>query len=488
MTPSLTEMAAFCKRKGFIFQTSEIYGGFAGFYDYGPYGVEIKNNVKKLWWEFHVHKRSDIVGIDGSIITNPKVWVASGHVDEFNDPIARCSCGFTERADHFLEDKGIETTNLSLEDIKEAIKKYSCPKCGKPLHVEKFGLMFTTKVGSLKSEEAYLRPETAQSIFAAFPLIVRSARLEPPFGIAQIGKAFRNEISPRNFLLRMREFEQMEIEYFVKPWEVEQCPFIGEVMDYEINILSSEMQEKGEKEKPMKVKQILEKRLMNPWHAYWISKHIQFFETIGLDKNKIRARQHLEKEKAHYAIDTWDLEYRFPFGWKELEGFANRGTYDLERHQKYSKTSMHLVDPEKGKYLPVVVAEPSLGVDRLILAILYEAYNYDEKRGYVVMKFNPKIAPIKVAVFPLLKKEQQQVELAKQIYRELINNGINAFYDDSGSIGRRYARQDELGTPFCITVDHQSIEDGTVTIRDRDTQKQKRIKIEEILDEIRKNF
>ncbi|MCD6589613.1 glycine--tRNA ligase [Candidatus Woesearchaeota archaeon] len=492
--PSIQEIAAFCKRKGIIYPTAEIYGGLAGFYDYGPYGIEIKNNLKKEWWKFHVHKREDIVGIDGSIITNPEVWKASGHVDEFHDPLITCGCGYRERADIFIEENlGIKAEGLSIEEMKKVLeeKNAKCPRCNKPLRdIKLFGLMFTTNIGPVISEKnkAYLRPETAQLIFADFPLIVHSSRLEPPFGIAQIGKAFRNEISPRNFLFRMREFEQMEIEYFVKPWQEEECPYIEEVMDKEIKILTIEMQKNNEKEKKMKVKEIVKKKIMNPWHAYWISKHIEFFESIGINPENLRVRQHLKEERAHYAIDTWDLEYKFPFGWKELEGFANRTDYDLKRHQEYSKKKLELVDQEKGKYIPYVIAEPSLGVDRAILMLLYEAYNYDEKRGYVVLKLHPRIAPIKAAVFPLIKKDKEQVRIARQIYQELVDNDIVAFYDETGSIGRRYARQDEIGTPWCITIDHQTLQDETVTIRHRDTQKQERIHKSKIVGWIKKNL
>ena len=485
---NIEELAAFCKRKGIVFPTADIYGGMAGFYDYGPFGVEIKNNVKELWWRFHI-LRPDIVGMDGSIITNPKVWKASGHVGEFNDPMLICECGFRERADSFLEEKyKVKLSNI--EEIKEFVeeKKPKCPKCGKVLkNVVLFGMMFKTNVGPVENEEskAYLRPETAQLIFTDFPLIVNVSRLKPPFGIVQIGKAFRNEISPRNFLFRMREFEQMELEYFVKPWEKDQCPLLKEVEDFSFNVLTIDMQKKGEKEKEVKVKEM---EFMNPWHRYWISKHIQLLVKMGLSKEKLRARQQLPEERAHYSSDTWDLEYKFFNGWKELEGFADRGTYDLERHEKDSGKSLELVDEEKGKYLPVVIAEPSIGVDRLILAILSEAYRFDKERNYVVLSLNPLIAPIKVAVFPLIKKEEKQREIAKKIYNRLIEGGIAAFYDESGSIGRRYARMDEVGTPWCITVDHQSVEDGTVTIRWRDTQKQERVHIDEVIDWIREKI
>ncbi len=491
---NIQELAAFCKRKGIVYPTADLYGGLAGFYDYGPIGVEIKNNLKKEWWKFHVHKREDIVGIDGTIITNPKVWKASGHVDEFHDPMIICSCGYRERADTFIEEKyGLRVEELTIHEMKKILeeKQAKCPRCGKPLReIVNFGLMFKTNIGPIINEEntAFLRPETAQLIFADFPLIVNASRKQPPFGVAQIGRVFRNEISPRNFLLRLREFEQMEIEYFIKPWQEQECKYIEEVINDKLKILTKEMQKNNEKEKEYNIKEIVEKGIMNPWHAYWIAKHISFFESIGISRENFRVRQHLDEERAHYAKDTWDIEYRFPFGWKELEGFANRTDYDLKKHEKYSKKKIELIDPEKGRYTPYVIAEPSLGVDRAILMILSEAYNYDEDRGYVVLKLHPRIAPFKAAVFPLIKKDKEQVRIAREIYKELIDQDITAFYDESGSIGRRYARQDEIGTPFCITIDHQTLQDNTVTIRNRDTQEQVRIKISEISQWIKKNL
>lgn len=487
---NIDELATFCKRKGFVYPSAEIYGGLAGFYDFGPYGVELKNNIKAEWWKTHVLQRDDVTGIDGSIITNAKVWDASGHVASFTDLLLDCGkCGNRLRADHFIEEKtGLRVEGHLIEEIRKIIsdKKLKCPKCGSDFSSPKtFNLMFTTTVGPIGegSSITYLRPETAQSIFADFKLVSENARLKLPFGIAQTGKAFRNEVSPRDFLFRVREFDLMELEYFIKPQQ--ECPFIEEFMNYSLTVLTKEMQKKGQEAKKMRIKEVLAKGLMIPWHAYWLAFEERWFTGLGAKKENFRVRQHLPEEKSHYAADTWDLEYKFPFGWKELLGVANRTDFDLKQHMKYSGKDLSYFDFETEKrIIPQVIAEPSLGVERAFLVFMLDAYTYDEKRENVVLKLHPQLAPIKAAVFPLVSNKRELVDLAKTVYDEL-KKEFNCFFDIAGSIGRRYARQDELGTPRCITIDFDSLKNKDATIRERDTTKQERIKIVDLKQRLR---
>ena len=467
---TIDDMANFCKRRGFVYPTAEIYGGLAGFWDFGPVGSELKKNIKDSWWKFHVHSRDDMAGIDGAIITNAKVWEASGHVENFCDYAVVCKkCKNKFKVD------------------KNELATAKCDKCGGPVENKgKFIPMFVTKVGPIQDEsiEAYLRPETAQLIFADFKLIQDNARLKLPFGIAQQGKSFRNEIAPRNFLFRSREFEQMEIEYFINPEKKNYCPY--EIPDIEILVYSSEMQLENKEAKKIKLKEALKKGIIKlSWHAYWLGTELSWFKSLGADLENFRIRQHLPDEKSHYSTDTWDLEYKFPFGYKELEGVADRGVYDLTQHQNKSKKSMEIIDDTtQKKVLPMVVAEPSLGVERAFLVFLFDAYTTNEK-GEIVLKLNPKISPLKTAIFPLVKKDTKQVEIAKKIYHDL-RQDYHVEYDDSGSVGKRYARNDEIGTPFCITVDTESATDKKVTIRNRDTTEQKRISIKDIRETMRK--
>lgn len=469
---TIDEMANFCKRKGFVYPSGEIYGGLAGFWDFGPLGSELKKNIKESWWSFHVHQREDIAGLDGSIITNPKVWEASGHVGNFVDIAVVCK----------------KCKNKSKVD-KHELGKIKCEKCGGEFESKgEFNPMFTTKVGPIREDSitSYLRPETAQLIFTDFKLIQDNARLKLPFGIAQVGKSFRNEIAPRNFLFRSREFEQMEIEYFINPQKTKDCPYLTkEIEDFELNIYSAEMQKNNLSSQKMKVKEALKKKIiMLPWHAYWLSTELKWFESLGANMENFRIRQHMAEEKSHYATDTWDIEYNFPFGWKELQGIADRGTFDLTQHENHSKKDLKLMDEEKKeKILPMVVAEPSLGVERAFLVFMFDAYSKKEEN--IILKLNPKIAPIKVAIFPLVKKDEKLVEISRKIYNEL-KKEWNITYDDSGSIGRRYARNDEAGTPFCITIDGDSINNQDVTIRNRDDGAQKRIPIKDLKETIRK--
>ncbi len=426
----MEKLVALCKRRGFIFPSSEIYGGINGFWDYGPLGVELKRNIKNAWWEDVVRKRDDMVGLDCSIIMNPKVWEASGHLTGFTDPRVDCKkCQSRYRLDE-----------LPVPTNEKGVVK--CPQCGGELsEPRQFNLMLPTNIGAMEdsSSKAYLRPETAQGIFCNFKNVLDTSRIKLPFGIAQVGKSFRNEINPRNYTFRSREFEQMEIEFFCHPSQADQ------------------------------------------WYTYWRDARYQWYLDHGLQSSRLRLRDHEADELAHYARACADVEYEFPFGVSELEGIANRTDYDLKAHQEHSGKDLSYFDDEtKERFIPYVI-EPSGGVDRATLAFLSEAYCEDEapdEKGQmktrVVMKLHPRLAPIKVAVFPLVKKDGMP-EIARAIHQVLRDSGLNGFYDEKGAVGRRYRRQDEAGTPFCVTVDGQTLEDGTVTIRDRDSLVQERI-------------
>ncbi len=421
---TMEKLVSLCKRRGFVFQSSEIYGGLSSCWDYGPLGVELKNNVKAAWWQSVVRERDDMVGLDSSILMHPDIWVASGHVGTFSDPLVDCKeCKQRFRADH--------------------IESESCPECGGELtEARMFNLMFKTHMGPIEDSGAqvYLRPETAQGIFVNFQNAVTSTRKKLPFGIAQIGKAFRNEITPGNFTFRTREFEQMEIEYFVKPGTDDE------------------------------------------WFEHWIESRFNWYIDLGIKKENLRLRPHDPDELAHYARGCTDVEYLFPIGWSELEGIANRTDFDLAQHAEHSGQNLAYFDEQvKEHYLPYVI-EPSAGADRGTLAFLADAYDeeLDEKGDLrVVLHFHPKLAPIKVAVLPLSKKETL-IPLAKEtIYNDLRKNFMTQ-YDEVQSIGKRYRRQDEIGTPFCVTVDFDSLEDNRVTIRDRDSQRQIRVPVVEL--------
>jgi len=460
---SIEDLAVFCKKKGFVYASGEIYGGLGGFWDFGPLGVEMKNNLKEEWWKFHVQQREEMVGIDGSIITNPKVWEASGHVKSFIDVAVICKkCGFKSKVE------------------KHELGKVGCEKCGGEYESKgEFNPMFTTQVGPVKQDSvlSYLRPETAQLMFTNFKLVQENSRMQLPFGIAQIGKAFRNEISPREFLFRSREFEQMEIEYFIEKGM--KCPYMNEIRRIKIKVLSEEMQKKDKEPVLMKIYDAWKKGVIKTdWHAYWIAKEFQWFVSLGARAENFRIRQHMSEEKSHYAIDTWDLEYEFPMGWRELQGFANRSDFDLKQHQEHSGKNMQIVDANGKKILPEVVCEPSLGVERAFLVFMFDAYSYDEERENIVLKLSPELAPIKAAVFPIVKKPEYE-KMCEKIIKEL-SEEFRVIYDKSGSIGRRYARNDEAGTPYCVTIDDKSVKQKDVTIRDRDTTKQIRVKINKL--------
>ncbi len=419
---SMDTIVSLCKRRGFIFQSSEIYGGFASTWDYGPLGAELKNNVKAAWWRAVVQERDDIVGLDAAILMAPQVWVASGHVEQFTDPLVDCKqCKQRFRADQVGE---------------------RCPACGGELtEARQFNMMFKTFVGPVEDDAAvaYLRPETAQGIFANFANVQTTMRKKLPFGIAQIGKAFRNEITPGNFTFRTREFEQMEIEYFVKPGTDEE------------------------------------------WHRRWIEDRLAWYTRFGMRRENLRLREHTPDELAHYARSCYDIEYNFPMGWSELEGIANRTDYDLRQHTKFSNKDLSYFDPEtQERYFPYVI-EPSGGVDRTVLAFLIDAYHEEQVRQEkrVVLRLHPALAPIKVAVLPLLRNRSELVQLAQDLAARLRRH-MMTMYDDTASIGRLYRRQDEIGTPFCVTVDVDSLDDGQATVRERDSMEQVRLPLAEI--------
>ncbi len=452
----MDKLVSLCKRRGFIYQSSEIYGGINSIYDYGPLGVELKNNVKKAWWREMVQLRDNIVGLDSGILMHPKIWEASGHLAGFTDPLVDCkSCKKRFRADHFLDTvKGIKAEFEPVDIKRQEIK---CPECGGELTaVRDFNLMFKTFMGAVEdtASEIYLRPETAQGIYVNFENVCQSSRQTIPFGIAQIGKAFRNEITPGNFTFRTREFEQMEMQFFIKPKEADK------------------------------------------WFDYWCEARRQWYEELGVNQKKLHLREHQKNELAHYAKKAVDIEYEFPFGQSELEGIHNRGDWDLSRHQKYSGKNLEYQDLEtKEKFIPYII-ETSGGIDRSILAFLIDAYSEvkggrttttaSAKEVEVVLKLHQDLAPIKIAVFPLSKKEPLE-KVSQEIYHNLMKS-YRCDYDITGSIGRRYRRQDEIGTPYCITVDFESLEDKKVTVRDRDMMKQDRIAIAELIDYFREKF
>ena len=421
MSIDLATIASLCKRRGFIFQSSEIYGGLGSVWDYGPLGVELKNNIKKLWWKSMVYERDDVEGLDAGILMHPEVWKTSGHVEGFKDLLVDCKkCKKRFRQDLLKENK--------------------CPECEGELTTPRaFNLMFKTLVGSVESEasEVFLRPETAQGIFVNFNNVVTTSRKKLPFGIAQIGKAFRNEITTGNFIFRSREFEQMELEYFTHPEESDR------------------------------------------WFEYWVNERFEWYKRFGIKKENIKLRAHSKEELAHYAKACYDIEFLFPMGWSELEGIANRTDFDLKQHSKVSGKKLAYFDDSDKKEITPHVIEPSGGVDRAFLAFLLNSYSAekvrDEKR--VMLSLHKDLAPIKVAVLPLLKNRPELTEFARNIYKS-IRGDYKTAYDDSASIGRLYRRQDEIGTLYCVTVDVESLEDKKVTVRDRDTMKQERIGVD----------
>jgi len=436
-TPEVTldEIVALCKRRGFVFQASEIYGGLASTYDYGHYGVLLKNNVKAEWWRAMVGERDDIVALDSAILQHPRVWEASGHLAGFTDPLVDCrTCKLRFRADDLENAQCGRKPSLHPGEHSEC--DLTDPR--------QFNLMFKTHMGPVEEDAAvaYLRPETAQGIFINFKNVVQFARRKPPFGIAQVGKSFRNEITPGNFVFRTREFEQMEMEFFVPPAEAQ------------------------------------------TWFEYWLDERERWYTDLGVRPDYLRLREHPPEELSHYSSATSDIEYLFPIGWSELEGIANRGDFDLTQHAKFSGEKLEYFDQERGEaYVPHVI-EPAAGADRAALAFIVDAYDTDEFEGRkrTVLRLHPRLAPVKAAVLPLVSKAGMP-ERAREIYED-VRSRVPAEYDEGGSIGKRYRRQDEIGTPWGITVDGQTLEDGTVTLRDRDSLEQERVQAEEIADRL----
>jgi len=418
----MEKIVSLCRRRGFIFPGSEIYGGLSSCWDYGPLGVELKQNVKQAWWRAVVQERDDMVGLDAGILMHPQVWEASGHLEGFTDPLVECkSCHLRWRVDDLKDNK--------------------CPSCGGEVTEPRlFNLMFKTFMGPIEEQASvvYLRPETAQGIFVNFQNVLNTTRKRLPFGIAQIGKAFRNEVTTGNFIFRSREFEQMEIEFFVTP-ETDQ-----------------------------------------EWFNYWTTERLNWYVNLGIKRENLRLRQHTKEELAHYARECYDIDYLFPMGWAELEGIANRGDFDLVRHSSFSGKSLDYFDEETKEHIIPHIIEPSAGVDRSVLAFLCDAYDEEIAEGETraLLHLHPSLAPIKVAVLPLSRRERL-VQAANQIYADLRQCWM-VQYDDAQSIGRRYRRQDEIGTPFCVTIDFQSLEDEQVTIRERDTMNQIRLPISEL--------
>jgi len=427
----MDKIVSLCKRRGFIFPSSEIYGGLISCWDYGPLGAELKRNLKSYWWEAMTARRDDIEGLDAAILMHPQVWHTSGHVAEFNDPMVDCKvCKARFRADKLAEARC---------PMKPSKSPLECD--GELTEVRKFNLMFKTHMGPMEdtSSEIYLRPETAQGIYVNFLNVKNSSRQKIPFGIAQIGKAFRNEITPGNFIFRTREFEQMEMQYFIHPSEDAK------------------------------------------WMEYWREQRWNWYLGLGINMNKLRWREHGHDELAHYAKAAWDVEYEYPFGWQELEGVHNRTDFDLRRHMEESGKDLRYQDERFAeKFIPYII-ETSAGCDRTLLTILVDAYDEAEVKGEkrVFLRLSPKVAPIKVAVFPLVKKEGMP-DYAEKVYHDL-KKRFKVFYDESGAVGRRYARMDEAGTPYCVTIDGQTLQDDTMTIRERDSMEQTRMKTAEVL-------
>jgi glycyl-tRNA synthetase len=423
---TMDTIVSLCRRRGFVFPSSEIYGGLGSTYDYGHYGVLTKNNIRSLWFRAMVQERDDIVALDSAIILNPRVWEASGHVAGFTDPLVDCrTCKLRFRADQL---------ELSSCGRKPSKRPGETPDCDLTAP-RQFNLMFETHVGALEDESsvAYLRPETAQGIFINFKNVAQLARRKPPFGIAQIGKSFRNEITPGNFIFRLREFEQMELEFFVPPAEADE------------------------------------------WHRYWIETRHRWYLDLGLREENLRIREHDANERSHYSLATSDLEYLYPIGWQELEGVANRGEYDLAQHTRESGTKLEWIDPDGTRYTPFVI-EPAVSIDRIMLAFLCDAYHEEVvgDRERVVLRLHPGVAPVKAAILPLVPRDEGMAARARSLYEELRRHHV-VEHDDSGQIGRRYRRQDEIGTPWAFTIDEQTLEDDTVTVRDRDSLAQERL-------------
>ena len=488
---TMEELTSFCKRKGIVFPTAEIYGGLSGFFDIAPFGVNLQNNIKDIYRKELINKRDDMVEQDGSIITNPKVWKASGHLESFGDLMLTTKKTKKKlRADHFIEDElKIPADGMSAEEILGLIKKHNLTYNGEEFESEinQFNQLFPVNIGvdKTKNSVAYLRGETCQSIFPNFRLIADVCRKKLPFGIMQIGKAFRNEIAPREFLFRVREFEQLEVEYFFNP-SAKFDLLTEDHLNTKFQYLSAEAQDlESEEMKEMTIRELIESKEMMEIHGYWMATMLNLVQKeMGLSYEKLRVRQHVKAELSHYSAGTFDIDYKYPQGFKEMLGMANRTNFDLKQHQEHSGSKLEYFDETTGEKLLPHVIEPSFGIGRHLLAVLLDAYNDDKERGNIILKLPKKLSPIKASVFPLMNKPEFQ-SLARQIKTDLVENDIISTFDRSGSIGKRYARADEIGTPYCITVDHDSIETGIVTVRDRDTTEQIRIHKDKISETIR---
>jgi glycyl-tRNA synthetase len=468
---SMEELATFCKKKGFVYPSGEIYGGLAGFWDFGPLGVELLNNIKKEWWNYFVREKENIVGMEASIIGPPKTWKASGHISNFNDISVKCL-------------KCKKFNKIDKADLDKAV----CSFCGGNLDkssAKDLNLMFKTNVGPVEEDSipTYLRPETAQGMFLDFKIIQQTSRMQLPFGIAQIGRCFRNEIAPRDFLFRSREFHIGEFEFFINPGEIK-CELLEDKhLKLKFKFLNAESQTSGKNELEEKtIEEILKEKRLEEWHAYWLAEQIIWFKSMGL--NEIKIREHMKDELSHYSSATFDIDYEYPFGSKEIAGIANRGQFDLTNHEKESNQNMTIYDEKyKNKIIPKVI-EPTFGIERIFLGILAKAYNYDKEKDYTILKIPPKLASIKASVFPIVKQPEYE-KISERIYHEL-KKEFNVSYDNSGSIGRRYARNDEIGTPFCITIDEDSLKNKDVTVRLRDTGEQFRIKENILVESLKK--
>lgn len=458
---TIEELAVFCKRKGFVFRSSEVYGGFSGFWDYGPLGVELFNNIKKDFWKFFVHEKDNMVGIEASIISHPKIWKASGHLASFSDIAVTCK-------------KCKKSTKID----KSELGKVKCDCGGEYQSQGEFNLMFKISVGALNPTDAYLRGETAQAMFTDFKLIHETSRKQLPFGILQIGKCFRNEIAPRDFIFRSREFTIGEFEFFIHPEEMKCNLLDTEHKNVKIRLLDAETQVKGKEDlKEITIGEMVRENKLDEWHAYWLAEQVLWFKKLGLDK-EIKIREHMKDELSHYSTATFDLDYQYPFGSREIAGNANRGQYDLGQHAKESGEKFEVYDDKDKKLILPRVIEPTFGMDRVFLAMLCKAYHKDVKRENIILKLPARYAPVKAAVFPIIKDVKYEL-IAEKIVKDL-RAGWNVNYDKSGSIGKRYARNDEIGTPLCITIDEETPKDDSVTIRDIDTTQQVRVKIKDL--------
>ena len=467
---TIEDISVFCKRKGFVFRSSEIYGGFAGFWDLGPLGIELFNNIKQSWWKNFVWQKDNMTGIDASIISHPRTWKASGHIDNFNvnDFLVICK-------------KCKKSSNVDKPDLR----KIKC-ECGGEYDWDKAKVveqMFKTKTGATDKADAYLRGETAQAMFMDFKLVQETARMKLPFGIAQIGRCFRNEIAPRDFIFRSREFNIGELEFFIHPDETKCNLLTKKHLELKLMLLDAKTQEKNKETlTETTIAKMLKEKKLDEWHAYWLAEQIMWLNSIGLAKIKIR--EHMKSELSHYSSATFDLDYEYPFGSNEIAGIANRGQYDLNQHIKESGEKLEIFDEETKKSVIPKVIEPTFGMERIFLAIIVAAYTFDEKRQNIVLKIDPRLSPIKAAVFPIIKKPEYE-KIAREIVDDL-RKEFNVAYDQSGSVGRRYSRNDEISTPFCITVDEDSPKNKDITIRERNSTKQIRVKISELKEILRR--